>query len=49
MEGRFYEPTEKICLIFSNEHYDELRELREFENSYFEDMPYAKEWADEFE
>ena len=30
MEGRFYEPDDKICLIFSNEHYDKLRELPEF-------------------
>ena len=30
MEGRFFEPDEKICLIFCNEHYGELRELNEF-------------------
>ena len=30
MVGRFFEPDDKICLIFSNEHYDKLRELPEF-------------------
>ena len=34
MVGRFYEPEEKICLIFCNEHYDKLRELPEFATRY---------------
>ena len=30
MIGRFFEPEDKICLIFDNEHYEKLRELPEF-------------------
>ena len=30
MIGRFFEPDEKICPIFANVNYDELRELPEF-------------------
>ena len=30
MVGRFFEPDEKICLIFDNVYYDKLRELPEF-------------------
>ena len=30
MVGRFYEPDDKICLIFDNEHYEKLRELPAF-------------------
>ena len=30
MVGRFFEPDEKICLIFDNVNYDKLRELPEF-------------------
>ena len=30
MVGRFYEPDEKICLIFDCVSYDQLRELPEF-------------------
>ena len=30
MTGRFFEPDEKICLIFDNVNYDKLRELPEF-------------------
>ena len=26
MIGRYFEPDDKICLIFSNEYYDKLRE-----------------------
>ena len=36
MEGRYFEIDEKICLIFSNEHYGKLREIPEF----------AKTWRD---
>ena len=56
MEGRFFEPDNKICLIFCNEHYDKLIELPEFDwrHEYdnvgtYGDMPRAREWADEFE
>ena len=38
MEGRFYEPDEKLCLIFCNEHYDKLRELPEFAKSHSKHM-----------
>ena len=44
MVGRFFEPDDKICLIFDNVSYDKLRELPEFAN--FNDMPHAREWAD---
>ena len=37
MVGHFFEPDEKICLVFSNEHYDKLRERPEF----------AKTWGDD--
>ena len=37
MEGRFFEPVEKICLIFDNVSYDKLRELPDF----------AQRWPDE--
>ena len=30
MVGRFFEPDEKICLIFDNVKYEKLRELPEF-------------------
>ena len=30
MVGRFFEPDEKICLIFDNVSYDKLREIPEF-------------------
>ena len=30
MIGRYFEPDEKICLIFCNEHYDKLREIPVF-------------------
>ena len=34
MVGRFFEPDDKICLIFSNEHYNKLRELPKFAHKY---------------
>ena len=34
MVGRFYEPDDKICLIFDNVNYDKLRELSEFSSSH---------------
>ena len=59
MVGRFFEPDEKICLIFDNVDYNKLRELPEFAERYEEndlrnefkyyDMPRAREWANEFE
>ena len=61
MEGRFFEPDDVICLIFSNEHYDELRKRPQFAKRHdwsmaslsneleYADMPRAREWADEFE
>ena len=62
MEGRFFEPDDKICLIFDNVSYDKLREIPEFSKTVdeyggededgelqFDDMPRAREWADEFE
>ena len=30
MIGRFFEPDDKICIIFDNINYDKLRELPEF-------------------
>ena len=41
MVGRFYEPDDKICLIFSNEHYSKLRELPEFADIYKDDAVYG--------
>ena len=50
MIGRFFEPDEKICLIFDNVNYAKLREIPEFEDEYdYGDMPQAREWADTFE
>ena len=64
MVGRFFEPDDKICLIFDNVSYDKLRKLPEYakrhpdiSNTYgslsnqleYDDMPRAREWADEFE
>ena len=60
MEGRFFEPDEKICLIFDNVNYRKLRELPEFAGRHaridslrneliYPDMPRAKEWTDTFE
>ena len=58
MEGRFHEPDEKICLIFSNEYYDRLRTIPEFAKKHnkfkgslanqfeYDDMPLARKWAD---
>ena len=46
MVGRFYEPDEKICLIFDCVRYHKLREIPDL---YYRDMPRAREWADEFE
>ena len=52
MEGRFFKPDDKICLIFDNVKYDKLREIPEFSkiHSYnnelhYPDMPRAREWA----
>ena len=47
MAGRFFEPDEKICLIFDCVNYDKLRKIHEFETK--QDMPHARVWADEFE
>ena len=33
MVGRFFEPDDKICLIFDNVYYDKLREIPEFSKS----------------
>ena len=30
MVGRFFEPDDKICLIFDNVYYEKLREIPEF-------------------
>ena len=37
MIGRFYAPDAKICLIFSNEHYEKLRELSDFDCKFNDD------------
>ena len=34
MTGRYFEPDDKICLIFDNVYYDKLRELPEFSKRY---------------
>ena len=34
MIGRFFKPDEKIFLIFSNEYYDQLREISNFAQSF---------------
>ena len=54
MEGRFFEPDDKICLIFDNVSYDKLRELPEYARTIgdeleYADMPRAREWANELE
>ena len=58
MMGRFFEPDEKICLIFDNVHYGKLRQIEEFSWKHnpkmrslknelrYADMPCAREWAD---
>ena len=35
--GRFFEPDEKICLIFDNVSFDKLRELPEYAQRYPDD------------
>ena len=37
MVGHFFEPDEKICIIFHCEHYDKLRELPEFNKRFGDD------------
>ena len=32
--GRFFEPDDRICLIFDNASYDQLRELPEYAQKY---------------
>ena len=49
MVGRYFEPDEKICIIIDNVNYEKLRELPEFDNQLYKDMPQAREWADTFE
>ena len=51
MEGRFFEPDEKICIIIDNVNYEKLRELPEFAAEYglYDDIPQARYWADTFE
>ena len=41
MTGRFFEPDEKICLIFDNVNYDKLRELPEFAERWPNDRLYG--------
>ena len=41
MEGRFFEPNDKICLIFCNEHYGELRKLPEYAKRYPDEERYS--------
>ena len=57
MEGRFFEPDDKICIIIDNADYGNLRKLEEFNKSHmffsnalqFDDMPDTRIWADEFQ
>ena len=35
--GNFFEPDDRICLIFDNVSYDKLRELPEYAQSYPDD------------
>ena len=37
MEGQYFEPDEKICIILDNTNYERLRELPE----------YSKRWEDD--
>ena len=39
MVGRFFEPDDKICLIFDNVSYDKLRELPEFADRFTDTAP----------
>ena len=56
MEGQYFEPDEKICIIFDNTDYSTLRELPEFQERWnkgaggfrFCDVPQAREWAGDF-
>ena len=41
MVGRFYEPDEKICLIFDVSNYNELRKLPEFSERWPDDESYG--------
>ena len=61
MIGRYFEPDDKICLIFDNVYYDKLRERHDakwgdnelfgaYRNQFmYADMPRAREEADTFE
>ena len=58
MEGRFFEPDDKICYIFDNVNYEKLRELPKFSKRrsknyeaelMYADMPRARKWANDFE
>ena len=48
MVGRYFEPDEKICLIFDNVYYEKLRELPEFAEKY-EDVDYMSTYRNEHE
>ena len=41
MVGRFYEPDDKLCLIFDNVNYDKLRELPEFALRFPNNTPFT--------
>ena len=56
MSGRFFQPDDRICVIFDTCDYSELRRRPEFgmidelEGQYmYRDLPEASEWASEFE
>ena len=46
MEGRFFEPDDKICLIFDNVKYDKLRELPEFSKKKLDE--YGEEYDEDY-
>ena len=49
MVGRFFEPDEKICLIFDNVSYDKLREIPEFSKRHNPYNPYMGSLRDELQ
>ena len=47
MSGRYFLPDERICLIFDNNDYSELRSEQGFED--FDDLPECRDEGQEFE
>ena len=47
MSGRYFKPDDRICLIFDNSDYSDLRECHGYEG--FCDIPHCREEGERFE